>query len=79
MSEHGSSFPLSETSKVKDLIMYHPDLLRVLLDRGVPVSCAGGTIAEAARACGMRPQILLGHLEAALARSLADTPTEGAG
>ncbi len=68
MAERSPSFTFSETSAIKDLLLRHPQALRVLLNRGVPVSCAGGTIAEAARACGVAPRALLADLAAALVR-----------
>ncbi|MDO8690375.1 MAG: hypothetical protein Q7R39_10270 [Dehalococcoidia bacterium] len=57
---------LSENSSIKELLLRHPQALRVLLDRGVPVSCAGGTVAEAARVCGVAPRTLLADLGAVL-------------
>ena len=72
MGAHKTNFTLSETSTIKDLLLCHPQALQVLLRRGIPVSCARGTIAEAARACGVAPQILLADLAAALVRHVPD-------
>ena len=72
MGARNPNVTFSETSAIKDLLLCHPQALRVLLDRGVPVSCADGTVAEAARACGVAPQTLLADLAAALVRHVPD-------
>lgn len=70
MSGQNVSFSLCETSTIKDLLMCQPEALQVLLDREVPVSCANGTIAEAARACGLHPETLLADLASVLDRNV---------
>ncbi len=66
---------LSETTTIKHLLLCHPQVLPVLLDRGVPVSCANGTIAEAARACGLAPKVLVADLAKALVRHASKQET----
>ena len=60
---------ICETTALRRLLLSHPRLLRVLLARDVPVSCSGGTVADAALACGMAATALVAELEAALATS----------
>ncbi len=76
MTGYKGRFVLSETATIKDLLLCHPDALPVLLDRRVPVSCANGTIAEAARACGLAPKVLLADLARVLVQSASGQMTD---
>ncbi len=61
--------PIGETTTIKDMLLSHPRALRVLLDLGVPSSCAQGTVADAARACSLAPTVFLAELQAGLTGS----------
>lgn len=54
---------IQETSTIKELLLAYPKALRVLVDRQVPVSCAAGTVADAALACGLIPSALVAELQ----------------
>ncbi len=53
---------VDETTSLRELLRRHPRAIRVLIDRDVPISCAGGSIGDAARACGVAPETLLAEL-----------------
>ena len=76
MNDSKEDFVLSETATIKDLLLCHPQVIQVLLDRGVPVSCANGTIAQAARACGLAPEALVAELAEVLLRYSLHEETE---
>jgi hypothetical protein len=78
VSSQGRSLSVEETSRIKELLLSYPRALRVLLRRGVPVSCAEGTIADAARTCGLSPAALTAEIRAALAVGGADHDLETA-
>lgn len=59
---------IGETTIVKELLLAHPEALRVLLDRQVPVTCANGTVADAARASGLSAAVLVTEIWAAIVR-----------
>lgn len=64
---------IGPTTTIRELLMAHPEVLRVLVDRQVPASCAEGSIAEAARASGWSPSALLVGIRAAVeSRAAAD-------
>jgi hypothetical protein len=61
---------IDERMTIRELLRRHPEALRVLLRHSVPVACAEGTIADAARACGMAPGELIAQIVRARAASL---------
>lgn len=76
MNGNREHFVLSETTTIKSLLLRHPKALPVLLDRGIPVSCANSTIAAAARACGLAPEVLMADLAEALVQNTPASLTE---
>jgi hypothetical protein len=64
-----------ETTGLRELLQQHPKAIRVLLDRDVPISCAGGTVGDAARACGVPSATLVSDLLACIedGRSISET------
>ncbi len=56
--------PIEENTTLKELLLTYPKALRVLVDRQVPITCARGTVADAARACGLPSTALLAQLRA---------------
>jgi hypothetical protein len=71
-------FPaVDESTGLRELLQQHPTAIRVLLDRDVPISCAGGTVRDAAQACGVAPATLLAEIVecAANSSSVVDTET----
>ncbi len=53
---------IGERTSLRELLQRHPKAIHVLIERDVPISCAGGSIADAARACGMAASTLLAEL-----------------
>jgi hypothetical protein len=75
----GSDLAIAPTTRIKDLLLNHPEALRVLVYRRVPVTTADGSIAEAARASGLSPSALLEEIQAAVERRLAADGLRAAG
>lgn len=66
MNEAKSLTVLSETTTIRELLLAHPRALRILIDRGVPATCASGTIRDAARKSGLPASILLAELQSSI-------------
>jgi hypothetical protein len=55
----GQALHIDENTRIRDILIAHPEAVRVVVLFGVPVSCARRTVAQSARVAGVRPDRLV--------------------
>lgn len=64
---------IREEDTLREVLHAYPQTLRVIMKRWIPVSCASGSIAEAARACDLPVEVLVAELREAASEDTSRT------
>ena len=62
MMTNAGQIIIREEDTLREVLLAYPQALRVILRWGIPVTCAAGTVADAARACDLPVDLLVAEL-----------------